>query len=348
MAKHPAWKQVPGLVHAEQHAINAIDPSGNALRRVAEGFNYVSSGQKKLVLLRSQNLRAVSAGNGATPCRIWPCYFRTGENTNALTIRVGLAKVDVAFGPTGVPEFQAHVVDPGTASTVASVSHTFAGTKVGSVVSPSQIHYSVLTLTGLSADTEYRLDLETLYGCTVTYATVSEAEVRHADDSVTGVVSPAKYPVGGPIYDEHIADLITANNALWKHNGAHLLSWTCDYQVATTAAGVPAVLGPAGYADVAGAFHLPLAYRSTRNRTTVPVRMAVLAERTAGSGTLDVRLTDGTNELAVTGIGAGSANTWTVISGELPAADAGWWIQARTGSVSEFRLYGVSVFPYEA
>jgi len=353
MTKHLVNPNLPPLQHAEQQ-VNATQPSGNVLRRVAEGFNYVSCRQKKLILDRAQNLLAVTGGSSAAIVA-WPAYFRTGENTTALEVCLGITKT--SFGAVSPPRANCIVFDPSDLSTVASADIYFDGANAGTSVTPDEISHQRLLITGLSPNTEYGFRNELTQGMTLVYQTVAEATVRHADDTVTGVVSPAKYPVGGPIYDEHIADLIAANNALWRHNGAHYLSWSCDYEVSTAADGVPTHTTPQ---SVAGAytdldsfeFLLPLQYHTTRNRTTVPCRLAVLAQRASGAGTLDVSLYDGTNRVAVTGIGAGGISSWSVATVSMPASDATWRIQARhpgiqgTGGTTH-AIYGVSLFPFE-
>ena len=66
-------------------------------------------------------------------------------------------------------------------------------------------------------------------GARVVYLTVTERDTQHADDTVTAVCDPGEYTPEAPIYDAHVGDLVDANNRLWKHNGAQLITWTCDY-----------------------------------------------------------------------------------------------------------------------
>ena len=184
------------------------------------------------------------------------------------------------------------------------------------------------------------------------YAAVHEGWNVLADDSVTGVCNPSKFHVEGPIHDEHAADLTDAANKLWRHNGAHLMSWCCKYHQSD--AGVPTT-SSTSYADLIinnAGHYLQTQYHSTRRRTGasgVPVEMAVLCIRTAGAGTADFRLTDGTNNIDITGAAVGGSLQWFTTTTNISDTPATWKMQHRVSvGTTSIRTPAWSVWEYEA
>ncbi len=354
MTLHIVPQRPNALVHPEVYTGGPNEGPGlvspTAFQRIADAFNYVSCRQKKLVFWRAQNFRAVTGGSSAA-IYIWPYLFRTGEATTGITVFLGCTKTP--FGAASPPRLDITVKKVSDNSTVATATIYHDSASAGATVNASEVAHKKAFLTGLAANTEYYVEHQTTQGFTVIYMVTVESTNAHADDSVTGVCGVGKFQAQGPIYDEHIQDLVDANNNLWKHNGAHLLSWTCDYEAQSTGAGYPSINGSTAYVDVyARDFYLATLYHNTRRRTTaatqVPVKMAILAERASGTGTLDVRLYDGANSIAVTGVGAGSPTLWTLASGNLPAQLANYRLQAKqSNTTTTHRLYGVSLFEYE-
>lgn len=360
MTYHLVPQRPNALLHPEVYTGGPNEGPGlvspTAFQRIADAYNFISCRQKKLVFWRAQPYSGVTGGSSAA-INIWPIYFRTGEATTKLVIYVGV--VQTPFAAVSPPLLHCQVIPGASGGTAVNASNGegrlyFDGASAGTTIGPTEVSHKRLIVTGLSPDTEYRIVNACTNGMCVVYMAVVEGTNRHADDSVAGVCGLGKFSAQGPIYDEHVADLRDANNRLWKHNGAHLLSWTCDYEAQTTGAGVPSITGSTSYVDVyARDIYLATLYHNTRRRsgsTAVPVKMAVHSDRTgAGGGTLDVRLYDGTNSIAVTGIGDSGGTTWVTATGTLPAQLANYRLQAKqSNTTTTHRLYGVSLFEYEA
>lgn len=331
--------------------------SPSAMRRLADAMNYVSCRQKKLIMWRAQNFRAVNSAGFATTESIWPSFFRTGENTTSIHVYAGV--IQTPFAAASPPLLRCNVFPGASGGAAVNASNgegriTHNSASAGAVVNASEVSHKRFRITGLSPNTEYRMVNEVENGMGLAYLVVFESPTRHADDSVAGVCGVGKYQAQGPIYDEHIEDLVDANNRLWKHNGAHLLSWTADYYVYAGAAGVPRITTGTTYADVyTRDFYLATLYHNTRRRLTaatqVPVKMAIMGQRISGAGTLSVRLTDGTNNIEVTGLGTGGSTSWVTATGFLPAQLANYRLQAKhSDALTTHDLFGVSLFEYEA
>lgn len=359
MTYHLAQQRAGSIIHLEALTGPNDGPglaSPSAMVRLADAMNYAACRQKKLVAWRAQNFRAVTGGSSAA-INIWPFFFRTGEVTSKLIVYAGL--VQTPFAAASPPQLRCRVIpgiSGGTAVNATNGEGTiyFDAASAGATVTASEVTHKRFVITGLSADTEYRIVNECTNGMCVVYMVIYEAPSRHADDTVAGVCGTGKYQAQGPIYDEHIADLVDANNRLWKHNGAHLLSWACDYEAQSAGVGVPVITVNTSYTDVYSRdFYIATLYHNTRRRTTaatqVPVVMAVHSERTGGTGTLDVRLYDGTNSIEVTGIADSGAIAWVKASGTLPAQLANYRLQAKqSNGTTTHRIYGVSLFEYES
>lgn len=351
MSKHPVTNILPPLIDDERFSSNGMVPNSVLMKRLAEGFNFVSSRCKKQVQLKCQPLDAVEAGGAIA--LVWPVYFRTGENTTGLRVALGLARTDYAFSFGSAPQANLTITTAAGAGAIDE-DWTLAVSASGTDVAPDDLANIEQLITGLSPNTEYKGGWTLTNGARLVYASIVEADARHADDSVTAVCDPGEFMAEGPIYDSHVADLVQANNELWQHSGAHLINWCAPYTMAlgpevTSTTYVSAIDGVS--TTVTGAtpgWKLFTQYHNTINRTTVPVKLAIRTDRTAGTGTLDIKLTDGTNTITITGIG--DVNDWSTTTANIPAqAGTKWDLHCLVSDGSTtFRIHGLALFEYEA
>ena len=228
MPKHLVSPILPPLVDDERFNRNGMIPNAVLMRRVAEGMNFISHRCKKQVFLRCQALNNVDGGGSAAEL-LWPVYFRTGEATTGLRVAAGLCLSDFDWKGAALspPEFKITVKDSG-GSTVTTKGWQFGGTTGTATVAPDDLHHINDTITGLSANTEYYLVIETLSGARAVFLAVVESQSRYADDTVANVCDPSQLVAEGPIYDIHLQDLIGAD-------------WVRTYEGDLT----PAILGEA-------------------------------------------------------------------------------------------------------
>lgn len=353
MSSHRVPTVTRNPFHRERAALNGRVPPATEFRRRADSFNYLLGYQKKMWTCRAVDLNNVVTPSSAATYAL-NTYFHTGEATDAIWVYVGLVKTDyggVALGSE--PEWTAIVKEFAGGATVDTVHHTFNQTSSSATIVPDDIHHTRIKLDGLSANTAYRLENQATNGARAVYMMVVEEREQVLSTATSGVCDPGSCRVEGDILDDNVSRLVTANNALWRHCKAPLLCWTSDYEFHTAGAGHPTITVNTAYTDIYTnrAFTLDTRYHPTLMRSTVPVVIAVLSDRTgAGGGTLSVRLTDGTNHLEVTGIGDGAGITWSTAVGTLPAAlTTGWHLEAKqSNAITTHHLYAVTVFPYEA
>ena len=354
MSKHYVTIAYPPVMNNERFNANGMVPSATLMRNVAKRMNFVACKAKKQVFMKCQTLSAIDSGQPAEV--VWPFAWRTGENSTGLRVVVGMAPTD--FAASTAPDLG--IVIGAINGATLTTKRFYYNDRAGATVTPDEIHWVTDTITGLSANSNYRAHCECSQGMRIIALSVVELAVAQADDSVTAVCNSGVFPAEGDIYDSHMADLVEANNELWRHNGSHLLTYTLPYSDLGTVRSTAAFAAPTTYTNILDAtstsvaatspgFQLVTQYHNTTNRTTVPVAMAVKAERTLGAGSLRVRITDGTNTLEFLGITT-SSDDWFITTGTIPAQAAGtkWDLQARVSAAgTEFDIHSVCVWEFE-
>jgi hypothetical protein len=350
---HLPTPHTPGQLDPEL-APNGATPRSGYLRRAADAMNTIATYGKKLLVARSQNIQSL-AGGGATTVSPWPFYFHAGENTVGL--RFHLSIVDTDYGSATDPIVTLTVKLAADGSTVVSeVVHQNARRAPASIAQiPNRLTKHSADLVGLDPDTDYYVEIACDDGARLMGMTCYELADHHADDTVAGVVDPTKFLADGPIYDEHVEDLLGAGRDHWKHSGCHYLSWAPDYATteSISATSYTNVLDGSS-TSVSGATPGMVIASQYHGSITTPaagpaVKIAVKATRTAGAGSLSVQLNDGTHTIALTGITTGGVGGWYVGTGNIPSQVAKWDLQAKVSAGgTTFDLEAVCVFAYEA
>lgn len=347
MTKHVVYHPPGSTVSDDFDAGIDATPSPTAMQRLAQGFNYISVVQKKQILFRAQNHRSLAGGGNDI---VWPIYFRTGEGTLGIVVRCGVTR---KAGGAATPPFLNYDVKLPPNTAVVSKSLYFDGGTGSGVAVPEQIARKAIYLQGLSPNTEYIGEAKCTDGLTLAWMSVTEYREQHADDDLAGVCSPAKFANEADILDEHLEDLIEANNLLWRHNGSHLLMWTCDYADRASSPWVSST----SYVNILDATKDPAVrlvtdYHSTRRRTGsagVPVKMAVRARRVAGTGTADFRLTNGTQNIDIAGAAIATGEAWFTATANIPDSAADWKMQSKVSvGTTTVEISAWSLFEYEA
>lgn len=350
MAKHLVPSIVPTVIDNERFNSNGMVPNADVAHRLATNFNYVSCRAKKALFVRAQRLRSTTSPSSAAE-EVWPTYFRLGENSTAIRVVAGMSLTD--FGVTlGTPPSFSAVIKDSSGVDVTSKEWFYSGASGGSDVAPGELHHIYDTITGLTANTEYRFVGEALNGVRLAYLTLMELESKYADDTVTAVCDPGELLPAAPIYDAHLGDLIDANNKLWRHNAAPLISWSVDYEsrtpLSTTWTTYTNPLDGTSTTVTANSsgFNLFTQYHNTTNRTTVPVKLVIQIGSAGGGVTTDLKITDGTNTLSITGM---ASSGWYSTTGTIPAqAGTKWDIMTKNSGAGTATLKVLSLYEFEA
>jgi hypothetical protein len=344
----------PPVIPDQRFSRNGMLPNAALMRRLADNFNWTANRQKKHIATYTQPLDAAVV-SAASSVYFWPAYWRTGEATRKMRVSFGVIGSSAA-----PPSVTFTVLDvTGGGSTIDAGSDVIV-TAEDSASVPSAIQHVTRTF-DVSPNNEYQSYFQAT--TTLVYFSLAEEPNPLADDSLTAICNPGAFVAEGPIYDAHIQDLIDANNKLWRHNGSHLISFIGfhDFSLGGAATAYTAATASTSYVNVQDnssttvtdsvpGWKLYTQYHATANRTAIPVKFAVQVDRTAGTGTCDVKLTDGTNSISITGIGDNGNTTWATTTGTIPVQngtkwDLHWKVSSGT---TTFRMKGASLFTYEA
>lgn len=303
--------QLPAALDEGRFAQNGDLPTQSVLRRVARGQNYVASNARKLLHLGAFDTQSTpampSAGATGTVCHC----FRTGENVHSVAMLVGLAPASSTSGTS-----QAYVQGTLTHSggSIAGPELHYHTVQAGTYA-PGEVAWvwgEITTDDGLAANTQYRMDFAQHIYARIHSVMVYETAKSSLRASVDGVSDPLYHEATKPIYSQGIEDIATTSTLLHKHNGAQLLSFS--RQIASTAPTPNSTTwenvndsSVSAFASTAPGYHLATQYHDTLMRD-IPVELGVYATRTAGSGTLEVKLEQSGGALLTrTGISAASS-----------------------------------------
>ncbi len=348
MTKHVVSPFTPPVIAPERFAGNGMVPSASVARRLAHTFNFIACVQRRQVCMRSRFLNNVGVGI-PTDEETWPTFFTSGENADSITIVVGLAMLDTA---TTTPYAEIEVVEHATDTVVELVRLDYSALTNSAGTPLNDIAHRQHKVSGLVANTDYYVRTYLRDGARLVYMAINERVLRSADDTVDGVCDPGGFVDEGPIYDSHIADLVTANNLLWQHNASHLLDWSAERSNWSTSVSDAAYTNQfdntTAVATNSIGFCLFTQYHNTRNRSAIPVRFAVNAMAVSpGVGTLWVRITDGTNVIEFPSITGTPPGYWHVMDATVPPqAGVKWDIQAKV-SGGNWYLNAVTLQEFE-
>jgi hypothetical protein len=168
-----------------------------------------------------------------------------------------------------------------------------------------------------------------------------------------GIVDESFSAVGRHILDADQEDIMEAQTNLWKRNGAVLAWYSEDTTLLVTAITAYGNIHDTSITSVAATspgFTIDLRYHACKSETTVPVRIACLAQRTAGTGTVGdnrVRFVNSNGDaIGITGIN--DTRQWWTADGTLPIGSGAdkYDFQVQTASGDTVTFAAVTVLSY--
>jgi hypothetical protein len=308
---------------------------------------------------KAVDMASVADGTSGTNT-YWYAYFHTGHNHDELIFHMGVAP---AFA-TGSPS----ITDPTCYWEIYNTSDTLIETtdKIHynfqsgrNDVYPDDINWSTVGASSLADDTTYYALLKCTDYCRPYACCIHETGNNPIDTGTTGCMSPS-FQAGAPVYDVEMEALLNGSEELYRSNGRHILSLSRDTYGATD--GWLVDWGAAAYTNILdGSSTTPgaatpgvkidMEYHHTLSRTTIPVKMAIRAKRSSGSGTVtnnSVRLYNG-SDIAVEVNGVDDSEKWHVGTGNINNTYDKWDLQAISDNAGpdEYYIYAVSIFAFE-
>lgn len=366
MTKFSPVKLEPANMSEFRVALNDRAPSGSAMHRIAASLAQTAMYRRKVFCTVCADNQGIPDPGAAWDGDQQPFYlpFRTGENVKEVRAVLGVAPAySTSSGFTTVPELAAPyarlLLSDGSSLVGSHVYHPM--TSGASTFTPGEIHWGVSVVKttdspALASNTLYRAEIQVKNYARVHSCTVYEVGAL-PDSTVTGVCDPSKWEVGRPIEDAHVQDLLQAGTKLWQHNGSTLLHWSGrseESPLLTTITGTTWTnlngLGTGGWTANSPGYTLNLAGHDSHELAEAPVEMGVYCTRTAGTGTLELRLTGTAGDAASwTGITTGATPVYsalTTIATSLDGAKVD--LEARASSAgATWSIYGIAVWDYE-
>lgn len=346
----------PSPIPEKRFARNDSLPSTSAFRRAATSLAYTARHQRKHLFSYSWPTQTTPLGALALSGKeIF--LFRTGENVQEVVFWIGMVPSDVSYA-TAAPAVYVELSDGTSDINSDTVSNGITNTS-GGTYTPDQVTWHRIKITksdGLLDDTVYRATIYRQYYARI-HSVMAHEVGALPDTANTGIPNVLAFEEQDPIYDSDQQALLEAADALYKHNGAQLISWSMPNGTAQTTNSTTwknLVSGATtGFSSTSAGWVVNTQYHDSL-AADIPVCLAVYASCSpAPAATLSIRLVNsGGTLLSATGIADGTSNVdpCYVITGTIPAAASDKMdIEISTnGGAGTFSVYAVSLYEYEA
>ena len=334
MADHIVSLEYPSPVNWARWTRNGMIPTAHFFRWCVREFSNVAQLRKQLVFSHTQDFASIETAESSTHTR-WRFRFRSGYASHRLVFAMLLGLEDHATATDPYCYWALTEVGVGTTN---STEMRYGQSSGGPDDTPDEWMWTSVSM-DISPNTEYECVLQTVdYSRPVACGVWERGALTGLDDTLTGAVDPTKFALGQPILDDDMAELGEASRYLWKQNGSQLFTWSAEDTGATA---VPTSTSTS-YVNMFDSTSTPGAttvgvniqttYHNTDTETDLPVEFAVYAEYdSAFAGTGSIKISDGTNEIEITGI---STPAWYTATGTIPAALAKFDLMGKMADAS--------------
>lgn len=350
MATFLADQNIPPLINQRGFVRNGKAPDGAFIAGVARATNHIAAFRKKHIYAHARNLASLPAGQAAD--RVFGVgYNWNGYNTNRLEFVVGLMRVAASSLSNCRVKIVITRVSDSSTQTIYFYNLAFATGHANDT--PEKIHW-IKKGVNVKANEAYHFEITEENYARCVAANAFEVGKNPVDDSNTAIVTQTIGSSGNYILDGDQQQIIESHTNIWKRNGQVIAWYSYDdtaYSVSTTTYTNLIDRSSTTVAATSPGNTIDLRYHALRNTTTVPARIAVLAQRTSGSGSTSdnrVRFTNGTDSIELTGIG--NTKQWYTSDGTLPIGTAAdkFDFQVRTASGDTVSFFACTVMSYES
>ena len=294
----------------------------------------VAQYRKKLVFSHTQDFASIGTAESSTRTR-WRFSFRSGNAAHKLEFAMLLGLEDHASAADPYCYWDLTEVGVGTTSGPKFRYGQFSASPDDT---PDEFMWTSQTV-DILPETHYDVELNTNdYSRPVACLVFERGALTGLDDTDTGAVNPTVPALGMPILDDEAQAQLDAGTRLWNHSGSQLfalsgenLSSTAEFS--TTSTSFRNIYDNSTISSAITVGHTVQAtYHNADSEATVPVEFFVYAEHTSAFATTgEVKLTDGTTSLTITGI---TTEGWYSITGAIPAALAKWDVRIKMSGAS--------------
>jgi hypothetical protein len=333
--------QVPSLIHHRRDACNGHAPAAQFYQRIVESINHQTAYGDREVFSRSWWLRSVTGVSGTQSTARFRFRSKHGANRLTFVVLMGLA------GTSGVnPRCEIDVTVSGGATTTLTAIH-YGVTAVAATDAPSEWFWTDRQAT-IAGATTYEVLIKSIdYGRVLSILAYEESDLTVSE--ATDYHSALAAASGVPIYDAIRERLLPGLSNMYRHNAGTLIHWAREDGTARTRTSATLInlidnTTTGSAVTTAPGFYVNATYRNTTSRTTVPFELAVYASIGAGSGTVRLTDTSGTDLITVTINGAAG---WYTATGSLPNTDAFYALRFNGDGANAVSVYSASLIEYE-
>ena len=327
----------PPLIHRHRHCDNGLYPEAPFYTQAVRALNHTVAYRRKLVYRKVWKLGLAGGATGVVAR--W--YCKTGYGAKRLVVFPVLGFDDRATSDD--PYISVAITKVGGATTTL----TFHGgaTQVVSTDAPEQMFPQIQSM-DVDAASEYTGAITFNDDVRVIAILVFEDYNPTADEDTT-YFSEWEPSAGSPIYDSRQSQLLAGVGGLVRLNRGLRCDWSKDDGTARTRSSATQIclIDDASATPPTAAtpgFTFNTVGHNTASATTVPILMAVYGSVAAGSGTVKLRNTAGTDAASVTVNGAAG---WYTAAGALAVGATTYDSLYYAGDgVNTVSIYAVSVY----
>ncbi len=335
-------RNCPGLIHHRRDARNGHSPAAQFYQRAVESANHLTAYGGREVFSRTWDLYNTVGVSGTQNTARFRFRSKYGATRLTFVVVMGLA------GTSGVnPRCEIDVTVAGGATTTLAPLY-YGVTSVGAVDAPTELLTTDRQATIASATT-YEVLIKSIDYARVLAVTAYE-QTDLTISEVTAYYSGLAAAAGVPIYDSMRERLLSGLSNMYRQNAGTLIHWgradgsartrssaTQINLVDNTTTGSPVTTAPG--------FYINNAYRHTASRTTVPYELGCWASMSAGTGTLVLTDTGGTNRITVN---VNSATPqWFTGTGSLANSDAFYALRFAGNGAGTLSIWSASLLEHE-
>ena len=349
MATYLADQTIPPLIHHLGYVRNGKAPDGKFMRDVVSATNHISAFRKKHIYTYGRDLAAIPAASGSSRS-FGAGYNWTGYNATRLEFHVGMMKTTTVAASSRVKIVVIRESDASTQTLYFTWAGIFTG---GHADTPEKIRWMTQGV-AVNANEAYTFQITEENSARAVAVNAYEVGKNPVDTSDAGIVDANIGGNGATILDDDHQSLVQNHSLLWQKNGAVLAWYSFDTTPFSTAATSYVNLidrAATAVAATSPGFSIDLRYHAVKSQTTVPVRIACYAQRTAGTGsTADNRIrfvNSAGNAVGITGIG--NTGQWYTADGTLPIGSGAdkYDFQVQTASGDTVAFLAATVISYE-
>ena len=351
MATFLADYGIPGLINTPGYVRNGKCPDGEFMKRCVRGTNHIAAFRKKLFYSHGRDLNSIPAGISGDR-KFGAGYVWAGYNTSRIQLHVGMIRV--AAASLSSCRVAVTVVRLSDSSVQTLYFYNMASAAGHSADTPEKITWLTQGVDLPANNEAYAIAIvEENYARCVSVCAYTVGG-NPVNDTHTSIVTQTIGGVGAPILDDEQEDIFEAQTNIWKRNGTVLAWYSFDTTVYEHSSATYTNLIDRSSTSVAATspgYTIDLRYHAVKSSATVPVRLAVLAQRDSGTGSTGdnrCKFTNGSEALELTGIDG--TLEWKVVDGTLPIGTAAdkYDLQVRTASGSDsISFYAACILSYE-